>query len=125
MAQSENKRLGTHYDKARAEARGASHTPEAGFFDVDGETPVEVKTTAETILNPNRKRPGRYQLSAQNHNQLVEAGGKYDFVLRLDSGGEQVRTLGARKVEEIINEQGLKWPKNSKLKLHQKYIHDG
>lgn len=118
-----NKRLGTKVAKSRADARGAEHTPDAGYFDVDDEQPVEVKTTARTVESGGETRKGRYQLVGDNHDRLVREGGEYDFVLRRDDG-QDVATLEASEVDEIINEAGLSWPQNSKLKLRYDLIHE-
>jgi len=118
-----NKRLGTQIEEARAEARDAPHTPEMEFYDVDDSDPVEVKSTAETV-GEYYQRKGRYQLIGDNHQQLHEAGGVYDFVLRLDNGDADLVTLTAEEVDAIIHNAGLEWPNGSKLKLRHDLIHD-
>lgn len=125
MSKSANKRLGTHMEERRAEARRAAHTPEQEWHDLeDGDTPVEVKTTKRTVQSGDRERPGRYQLEGENHHQLVEQGGEYDFVLR-DSEGDvvDVVTKEAAQVEKLLTDAGRKWPVGSKLKLQWTAIH--
>lgn len=118
-----NKRLGTKVARDRAEERGAEHTPDAPYYDIDDDPVVEVKSTKKTIENPSMTRKGRYQIIGDNHEQLVREGGVYDFILRTDDDHE-VKTLAAEKVDQIINDAGLKWPKNSKLKLRYDLIHE-
>lgn len=120
-----NKRLGTHIEERRAKAREAQHTPEAEWHDLeDRGTPVEVKSTKKEVTNPTEVRKGRYQLEGENHHQLVEQGGEYDFVLR-DSDNKVIRTttLKASEVEQILVDNGRKWPAGSKLKLRWDVIH--
>lgn len=124
-----NKYLGEHVEEDRADARGGERTPEA-WFDVDDDgTPVEVKST-ERRLSYGRR--GRYQIERTNHENLLDHGGEYDFVLRDGSGedGEQYDTAATRigvdasTVEAWREERGLKWPDGGKLKLPWSQVHD-
>jgi len=124
--QEANKRLGTAIEERRAEARGAEHTPEQEYYDLrDDGTQVEVKSTKRTIQNPNYNRTGRYQLEPENHHELVEVGGVYDFVLRNSENDiVDVRTLAAENVDRLLAANDRTWPTGSKLKLRYDQIHN-
>jgi hypothetical protein len=119
----QNKQLGRSIEKYRARARDGETTPEA-WFDVEASdgTLVEVKST-EVRLSYGRR--GRYQLVEVNHENLLDHGGVYDFVLR-DDGETAVERTGvpASTVEDVIDEHDLKWPDGGKLKLPWSYVHD-
>lgn len=121
-----NKRLGTHIEEERAAARDGERTPDTDWYDVidDGER-VEVKSTPKHVENPTESRKGRYQLVADNHERLVDAGGVYDFVLRdHDDRIIDVVTLTAEGVDKLLADNGRKWPDGSKLKILWTDIHD-
>lgn len=122
-----NRNLGRQVEQHRADARGGEHRPDMDFFDVEASdgTPVEVKSTRRTVENPSVDRSGRYQIVGDNHEELVEQGGEYDFVLRDQNDDElETVTLAAEEVDRIIAENDLKWPTGSKLKLSYHYIHE-
>lgn len=127
---SENRALGVQVEKSRADARGpsAKHVGTDGWFDVeDGQTPVEVKSAEKDVTvnwdDSGRTRPGRYQLDEDNHNNLVDHGGEYDFVLRDGKDTVAERTMTAAEVDDLIDELDRKWPTGSKLKLSWKDVH--
>lgn len=117
-----NKQVGTSIESYRADARDGERTPDA-WFDVEAAdgTLVEVKST-ERRLSYGRR--GRYQIERTNHENLVDHGGEYDFVLRDGDSTAAERTLDASTVEEIRQEHGLKWPNGGKLKLPWSYVHE-
>lgn len=132
MATSENRRLGVQVEEHRADQRGrtAEHVGTDGWYDVeDAGTPVEVKSTKKAVKvnwdGSGRTRPGRYQLTHDNHRNLVDHGGEYDFVLMDADGDNQIaaETMPAEDVDKLINELDRKWPEGSKLKLSWKDIH--
>jgi hypothetical protein len=127
--QPENRRLGVQIEKARARARNGEHVGTEGWFDVeDSGTPVEVKSCdVDTATNVNEwtdSRTGRYQLEHDNHRNLADHDGEYDFVLRDGDTEVDVVTMSAAEVDAWINENNRKWPENSKLKIKWTDIHD-
>lgn len=125
-----NQRLGRQVEKHRAKTRDGQHVGTDGWFDVEGSdgTPVEVKSTQKEVTvnwdGQGKTRPGRYQIVKENHQNLVDHGGEYDFVLRDGEGNEiETRTMTAAEVDELIRERGREWPENSKLKLSHRDIH--
>lgn len=127
----ENKRVGTSIEEYRAKQRGrhAERTPGVDFMDVDDDgTPVEVKSTEVRVAvkwDENRSpRRGRYQLKEDNHRNLVDHGGEYDFALRDDDGLVAERTMTADEVDDLLDANDRTWPENSKLKLSWADIHD-
>jgi hypothetical protein len=130
-SKSENRRLGVQVEKFRADKRGGEHVGTDGWFDVEGRdgTPVEVKSCSvrvETDTNEwTETRTGRYQLERDNHRNLADHDGEYDFVLRDDDNGEPVDTvtMSAGEVDDLINELDRKWPSGSKLKIQWTDIH--
>lgn len=113
-------------EERRAEARNGRHTPEQEYYDVmDDGTRVEVKTTQRIVKNPNYNRKGRYQLEGDNHQELVEQGGVYDFMLRDDDGEVvEVKTMEAASVDNLLVENDREWPTGSKLKIRWDVIHE-
>lgn len=126
MPVEENKRLAEWVEEQRRDARDAVEGPNSDFYDLeDGDNLIEVKTTSREVANPNGNREGRYQLEETNHRQLLEADGIYDFVLRdADDAIEDVTTLEAAELEELIDENNREWPENSKLKIRWSQIND-
>jgi hypothetical protein len=129
-SRSENRQLGVQVEQYRARERGASaeHVGTDGWFDVeDGDTPVEVKSAEKEVSvdhdGSGRSRPGRYQLEHDNHRNLVDHGGEYDFVLRDGSDTVAERTMMAAEIDDLIDEQNRKWPDGSKLKILWTDIH--
>lgn len=120
--QTENKAIGTQIEKYRAEERGGERTPEA-WFDVEGGdgTIVEVKST---MVRLESGRIGRYQIEGENHRNLVDHGGVYDFVLRDGDHIADETTLSASEVERIRKEHNLKYPDGGKLKVPWTYVHN-
>jgi len=129
----DNKRLGTAAEEQRAEARDGRRTPEA-WFDVEGDSEdvVEVKSTERRLSSGRR---GRYQIKQYNHENLVDHGGVYDFVLRdtdgdswdLEDPDDTAATrlsVPASTVEDWRQDRGLKWPDGGKLKLPWTDVHD-
>lgn len=119
----QNKQLGRRVEEYRAEQRGGEVVPEA-WFDVEGPNGelVEVKSTNVRLADGRR---GRYQLERENHENLVDHGGVYDFVLRDDpKTADEIVGKPASEVEELRREHELKWPDGGKLKLPWSYLHD-
>lgn len=121
-ATNENKTVGRQIEKHRADQRNGEHVPEAWFDveDSDG-TVVEVKSTERRLAGGRR---GRYQLVEDQHDNLRDHNGEYDFVLRDGDGAVAQRTMDAEDVEELRQEKDLKWPDGGKLKLPWSYVHD-
>lgn len=126
MPTSENKRLAEHIEERRAQTRRAEHVPESEYYDLDASGQlVEVKTTKRNVASDAGGRKGRYQIDESNHDQLVEAGGVYDFVLRDDDGDVvDVETRTAEAIDELVDERNREWPTNSKLKIRYDVLHD-
>lgn len=132
MASSQaNRDAGIQVEQFRADARGrsAEHVGTDGWYDVeDGGTPVEVKScqreVAVTYGDNDRTRPGRYQLEHDNHRNLVDHGGEYDFVLMDGDTAADVVTMDAEEIDDLVNEQNRTWPDSpSKLKLRWMDVH--
>lgn len=121
-ATNDNKEVGTSIEKYRAKQRGGERTPEA-WFDVEAAdgTLVEVKSTERRVSvdwAENRDpRRGRFQIERSNHENLVDHGGEYDFVLRDGDDAVAETTMTAKEVDDLLDENDRTWPKNSKLKL--------
>lgn len=119
----QNKQLGRSVEQYRADARDGDVTPEA-WFDVEARdgTLVEVKSTEKRLSYGRR---GRYQIERTNHENLLDHGGVYDFVLR-DGDSTAAERVGvpASTVEEWRQDRGLKWPEGGKLKLPWAQVHD-
>lgn len=135
MASSQaNREAGVQTEQFRAEARGrtAEHVGTGGWYDVDDDgTPVEVKSCQRTVAvnygDNDRVRPGRYQIDHDNHRNLVDHGGEYDFVLMDENGDSSldVVTIDAADLDDLINELNRTWPDSpSKLKLRWQDVHD-
>lgn len=128
MSTQDNKTVGTQVEEYRAKERNGERTPEAWFDVEDGDgTLVEVKScdrrVAVTYGDNDHTRPGRYQIDEDNHYNLLDHGGVYDFVLKDGDGTAAERTMTAREVEDLREEKGLQWPESGKLKLLWKYVH--
>lgn len=121
-ATNQNKVLGRQIEQYRARQRGGDVTPEA-WFDVEAPdgTLVEVKSTERRLAYGRR---GRYQIERENHENLVDHGGEYDFVLRDGDGTAIEETMDASEVEQLRQDHELKWPDGGKLKLPWSYVHD-
>lgn len=131
MSRSDNRRLGVKVEEYRADERGrsAEHVGTDGWYDVEDDgTPVEVKSAEREVAvdygNNDRTRPGRYQLEHDNHRNLVDHDGEYDFVLRDGSGTAAERTMPAEAVDDLIDDLNRTWPDPpSKLKLLWTDVH--
>lgn len=121
----QNRQLGVQVEKSRARDRGGEHVGTDGWFDVEDSdgSPVEVKSTEVEVENPTETRPGRYQIDEDNHANLRDHGGVYDFVLRDGDVEVDVETMTAAEVDDLIDENDRKWPSGSKLKLSWKDVH--
>lgn len=116
-----NKDVGTSIESYRADQRGGERTPEAWFDVEDGSTIVEVKSTEKRLSSGRR---GRYQLEEDQHENLLDHGGEYDFALRDGDDLAAERTMDASDVEDLLDEKDLKWPRAGKLKLPWSYVHE-
>lgn len=121
-ASNDNKQVGTSIEKYRARRRDGQRTPEA-WFDVEAAdgTLVEVKSTERRVdiqwAEDRDPRRGRFQLVQENHENLVDHGGEYDFVLRDGDDAVAETTISAKEVDNLLDENGRTWPAGSKLKL--------
>lgn len=125
----ENRQLGVSVEKHRARERGpsAEHVGTEGWYDVYDDGPVEVKSTERRVTvdwnGQGSSRPGRYQIEEDNHANLRDHGGEYDFVLRDGDQTVAERTMSAAEVDDLLTELDRTWPDGSKLKLSWRQVH--
>jgi len=85
--------------------------------DIDGMflgVPLELKSCQMFVTRSDRANPrsGRYYLRGDQHNKLIETGGRYIFAVTED--GKFVRTrmiLAARLMDSFEGAKTLSWPK--------------
>lgn len=114
----------------RAEARGGERVGSEVWFDVEGGdgTIVEVKSCERRMSSGRR---GRFRLWLDQHRNLRDHSGEYDFIVTDDDDVVEERTLSAADVDELIDDEDLKWSlsgdaheKHRQIKLVWTYVLD-
>jgi len=70
--------------------------------------PIEIKSCQEWQRNGIRRCRGRFVLSRSQHNELIEKGGYYLFIVQLEGGGIRHKVV---KAADVPFKRKLCWTK--------------
>jgi hypothetical protein len=117
MPSADARDAGEQAEKYIARREDGEHHPEAWYDVTDrGGTIREVKSAKRRVKNGDYTRLGRFRLRKEQHINLRDHGGKYDFLLR---SGEE-KTLSPDEVDDLIDEHDVSWTSpgpHAKLKV--------